>query len=194
MRTIILGGSFDPLHVGHLFLAEEVRLQLGYERVILIPAAEPPHKEPSGATTSAQRLEMLSEAVEDVEGLVVDDCEIARGGRSYTVETVPHVAASYDLTGRPGLIIGDDLLDGFSSWKSYQYLLEMVDIVVAHRRFSQEVAFPFPHRYVNNLILPISSSDIRERVASGRAYRHIVPESVFRYIQRNMLYSRRNMR
>lgn len=192
MRTAVLGGSFDPLHIGHLFLAEELKIELGYERVILVPAAEPPHKRPSGETTSAQRLEMLAEAVSGIPELVVDDCEILRGGRSYTIQTIPLIREKYDLSELPALVVGDDLLEGFSSWKDHEELVEMVNIVVAHRLFSEEVEFGYPHQYLHNLILPVSSSGIRERVASGRAFRHIVPESVFRYIQKNMLYRRRN--
>jgi nicotinate-nucleotide adenylyltransferase len=89
------------------------------------------------------------------------------------------------------MIIGDDLLDGFSSWRGHESLIAMVDILVAHRLSVKELDFSFPHRYVDNLLLPISSSDIRRRVASGRVYRHIVPEPVYKYIERYMLYRRR---
>ncbi len=192
MRTVLFGGSFDPPHIGHLFLAEELLKQLDYERIILVPAAEAPHKEPSGATTSAQRIEMLRSAVAEIDSLVVDDCEIRRGGTSYTVETIPVLLSQYDITGRLALVIGDDLIEGFQTWKDHELLVEMVDIVIAHRTFREKVAFSYQHVYLDNLLLPVSSSEIRARVREGKAYRHIVPESVFRYIEENMLYIQRD--
>lgn len=192
MKTVFLGGSFDPVHIGHLHLAEEVMIQFGYDQVVFVPAAEAPHKEPSGESTSAQRLEMLRAAVEGYLHFIVDDCEITRGGRSYTVETVPVLQARYSPEGRLGMIIGDDLLEGFLKWKAHEKIVEFVDIIVAHRQFVHRVEFAFPHRYVDNLRLPLSSREIRGRVAAGKAYRHIVPEPVFRYIERYMLYRQRD--
>lgn len=192
MRTVILGGSFDPIHIGHLFLAEEVMTQLGYQRVVFIPVAEAPHKSASGESSPEQRLEMLKIATQPYERFVVDDCEIRRGGRSFTVETVPLIRERYRPSGRLGMVIGDDLLEGFEAWKDYEKLLDMIDLVVAHRRFEQRVEFAFPHEYVDNLLLPLSSSEIRRRVAEGKAYRHIVPEPVFGYIEHHMLYRQRD--
>ena len=192
MSTVFLGGSFDPVHIGHLHLAEEVMIQLSYDRVVFVPAAEAPHKAPSGASTSAQRLDMLQAAVKDDRRFIVDDCEITRGGLSYTVETVPILQNRYSPEDRLGMIIGDDLIEGFVSWKSHEILAELVDIIIAHRQFAHRVEFAFPHRYVDNLLLPLSSREIRSRVASGKPYRHIVPEPVFRYIERYMLYRQRD--
>lgn len=192
MKTVMFGGTFDPVHVGHLFLAEELISQLGYERVILVPAAKPPHKETSGETSAAQRLEMLRMSIQGNDRLVVDDCEVERGGQSYTVDTVPAIERTYRPTGPLGLVIGDDLLAGFDGWKEHARLVTMVEIVVAHRVSRARLEFSYPHRYIDNLLLPISSSDIRERIRDGKAFRHIVPETVFSYIERNMLYRQRD--
>ncbi len=192
MKVLVLGGSFDPVHIGHLFLAEEVRRQFEYDEVVFVPASEAPHKEPTGETTDQQRLEMLQLAVEGNKRFLVDDCEIVRGGRSYTVETIPEINERYHPEGRVGFIIGDDLVSGFSSWRSHKTLAGMVDLIVAHREFQERVEFEFPHRYADNLLLPISSSDIRERIAAGKAFQHIVPDPVFRYIERYELYRQRD--
>lgn len=192
MKTVILGGTFDPVHIGHLFLAEELMTQLGYERVILVPAAQPPHKEASGSTTTEQRLEMLRVATDGNDRLVVDACEIERGGQSYTVDTIPVIERAYRPTPPLGLVIGDDLLEVFDGWKEHAKLLSMVEIIVAHRLSSERMTFAYPHRYLDNLVLPISSTDIRERIRRGRAFRHIVPETVFSYIEKNMLYRQRD--
>ena len=192
MRVLVLGGSFDPVHIGHLFLAEEVRCQFGYDRVVFVPAAEAPHKAPSGETTDQQRLDMLKLAVKPNKHFLVDDCEILRGGRSYTVETIPVINERYRPDGRVGFIIGDDLVSGFSTWRSHEELAEMVDLIVAHRQFQERVEFAFPHRYADNLLLPVSSSEIRMRIAAGKAVRHIVPDPVFGYIERYELYRQRD--
>lgn len=192
MKLLVLGGSFDPVHIGHLFLAEEVRCQFGYDRVVFVPAAEAPHKQPTGETTDRQRLEMLELAVKGNKHFLVDDCEIVRGGRSYTVETIPEINERYAPDGRMGLIIGDDLVSGFSSWRSHEQLAGMVEIIVAHRKFEERIEFEFPHRYADNLLLPISSSDIRRRIAARRAVQHIVPDPVFGYIERYELYRQRD--
>lgn len=191
MRTVILGGSFDPVHIGHLFLAEEARRELGYERVIFIPSYKPPHKNLSNDATAEQRLEMLHLACDEWEFATVDDTEIRRGGISYTVDTIPEIVGRYPISGKPGFIIGDDLISGFTTWKSYQLLPQMLDIVIAHRLFESRLEVPFRHLYLHNLLLPVSSSGVRRRVREGRAFRYIVPEKVFHYIESNGLYAER---
>jgi nicotinate-nucleotide adenylyltransferase len=188
MRTAVIGGTFDPVHIGHLHLADELILQAGFERVLFVPTNLPPHKSVSNAATSRQRLEMLEEALCDFPRYCVDAVEIERGGISYTVETIPQLMKRHDITGKPGLVIGDDLVAGFPEWRDYRALLEMVELVIAHRTSAEEVSLDYPHRYVDNLMLPISSSDIRRRIRDHKAYRHIVPESVFRYIESHTLY------
>jgi len=192
MRTIIIGGSFDPVHIGHLFLAEEARCQLGYERVVFVPAFVPPHKNLSNEARPEQRLAMLHACVDSLDSFVVDDTEMLRGGVSYTVDTLPAIIRRYDLREKPGFVLGDDLVAGFTGWKEYRRLPELADLVIAHRFYRERVNFEFPHRYLENLILPVSSSDIRARVRAGSAFRHIVPEGVFRYIVENMLYRQRD--
>ncbi|MFP4179803.1 MAG: nicotinate (nicotinamide) nucleotide adenylyltransferase [Spirochaetaceae bacterium] len=187
MKTVILGGTFNPVHIGHLYLAEEVKLSLNYERVIFIPAYIPAHKEPDHSTTAVQRLEMLRCAVFNTD-FVVDSCEIQRGGVSYTIDTIDQINENYNVTGKPGLVIGDDLVDGFQKWKEWETLIEKVDLIVAHRSYREEVSCEFAHTYLNNLILPISSSDIRARVEKGLSFRYFVPESVFSYIEENKVY------
>lgn len=192
MRTVVIGGSFDPVHIGHLFLAEEARCELGYERVIFIPSHKPPHKNLSNEATAEQRLEMLRLACDEWGFAIVDDTEIRRGGVSYTVDTIPEILRRHSISGNPGFILGDDLLSGFTTWKSHELLPQMVDIIIAHRLFESRLDVPFRHRYLDNLLLPVSSSNIRQRVREGRAFRHIVPDRVFHYIESNNLYGKRS--
>ncbi len=188
MRTLILGGTFDPVHVGHLFLAEEARLRLGYERVVFVPANVTAHRAAKESAPAADRLSMLEAAIGGIPYFEVDDCEISRGGVSYTVDTVAELVARGGLTGKPGLIIGDDLIEGFARWREPERIASLADLIVARRAFQEERRFSYPHVYLANLVLPISSSDIRSRVRSGQAYRHIVPEAVFRDIERTGRY------
>ena len=187
MRTVLVGGTFNPVHNGHLYIGEEVRKQLHYEQILYVPSSIPPHKENTTAVTPLQRLEMLSLALDKNEGNVLDS-EIVRGGISYTVDTVQYLYKTADITGKIGLVIGDDLVEGFKKWHRWEELISMVDLYVVHRKFAAEVSLDIPHTYLENLVLPLSSEDIRKRIAGGKAFRYLVPEPVYFYIKRHGLY------
>jgi nicotinate-nucleotide adenylyltransferase len=188
MKLVILGGTFNPVHVGHLFLAEEVRSLLGYERVLFVPALIPVHKEPDKAVPPSHRLRMLELALEDAPHFILETCELKRGGPSYSVDTVREVLASYPVEGKPGLIIGDDLAGDFHTWKEAEQLAGMVDLIVARRQSTGAAEIDFPCTAVENRLLPVSSSEIRERVRTGRSIRYLTPAAVAGYIERHGLY------
>lgn len=190
MRIAILGGTFNPLHIGHLALADDVRTRLGYDRILLIPANIPPHKELAGGAGAADRLEMLRRAASDTEWLGVEDCEIVRGGVSYTIDTVTYLEEKYalELEGKIGLVIGQDLVPGFSTWKNAAVIAERTDIILALRPGSTGVQFDVPHIPLENPLLTVSSSDIRARISSGKSWRYLVPDPVYRYIVEHNLY------
>lgn len=187
MKTLILGGTYNPVHIGHLYLAEEARTQFGYEQVIFVPSNIPAHKDHDPCISTDHRLEMLRASTEGTD-FIVDECEILRGGVSYTYETLREIHAKYNISGRPGLVVGDDLVEGLSHWKMWSHWHEMVDLIIAHRLYAEQVYCPFRHSYVDNLILPISSSDIRERRRVGKPIRYLVPEPVYQIIIRERLY------
>jgi len=189
VTAAILGGTFNPVHIGHLVLALEAREAFGYDRVILVPANLPVHKDTTPIIAGAHRLAMLRLAIEGCEGLLVDDGELARGGPSWTVDTVAELVPRYGITGRPGLVIGDDLAAGFASWKDAERLAGSVDLILARRSLERHLAFAWPHRLLENTLIAISSSEIRRRVAAGRAVRFLVPESVAAYIGAHGLYA-----
>jgi nicotinate-nucleotide adenylyltransferase len=188
MRAVVLGGTFNPVHYGHLFVAEEARMALGYDTAILLPANQPVHKDTTPVIAPSHRLWMLRLAVAGQDGFIVDGEEIERGGPSYSIDSVEALIARYGIEGKPGFIIGDDLVKGFLSWKNVERLAALVDIIVARRTMDAPPSLGYPHRCVDNPVLPISSSEIRRRIAEGRAVRFLLPDPVLRYIQENKLY------
>lgn len=187
MRLLLLGGTFNPVHIGHLILAEEVRCEFGYDLALLVPSARPPHKAVEGEPGPEERLAMLRLAIAGNPSLAVDDCELSRFGPSYTIDTIRGLGVRYAFEGKPGLVIGDDLAPGFSSWKDPSPLATEADLIVA-RRTGACFELGYPHRLATNRLIPVSSSEIRQRLARGLSIRYLVPETVFAYIQAKGLY------
>ena len=186
MKTVIIGGTFNPVHIGHLMLAEEVRLQEGFERVVFIPSNRPAHKSVDG-TTVDQRLEMLKLALDGYE-VTLETCELARDGISYSIDTVRYLLKHYELTGRPALVLGDDLFETYQTWKDAEELSRLAELLVAHRRYAHEIESPWPHRYMNNKLIEVSSTEVRHRVRAGLAWKPLVPRVVAEYIESHHLY------
>ena len=188
MRLLVLGGSFNPVHVGHLILAEELRSEFGYGLALLVPSLKPPHKGLAEDPGADRRLEMLRLALGEDPSLAIDDCEIRRGGTSYTIDTLRDICERYPIEGKPGLVIGDDLIPGFPGWRLPAELAAAADILCAHRCSAEELPLPFPHRYAHNSLVQVSSSAIRDRIATGEPFRRFLAPSVFNYIVENRLY------
>ncbi len=189
MRTIIIGGTFNPIHNGHLYISEELKLQLGYERVLFIPSNFQAHKSRSDLVSTTNRVKMINLALEN-NTASIDLCEIDRGGVSYMVDTVKDIGSKFSISGKIGLFIGDDLISGMENWHNVDELLKLVDIVVAHRDSEEEYKTVIPHQYLDNVSIHISSSDIRRRIREGRAFRYLVPENVYDYILKKDLYNK----
>jgi nicotinate-nucleotide adenylyltransferase len=189
MTLAILGGTFNPVHLGHLFLAEEAQAKLGYELVVFVPAHIPVHKDMEIEVGAAHRLAMLELAIDGHPGCGIDDCELRRGGASYTIDTVRDILGRYPVEGRPGLLIGDDLVEGFDDWKEAPLLAEMVQLVVGCRVSGRTSRMRYPCVHLNNALLPVSSSQIRDRLRQGLPIQHLVPPGVSEYIADHGLYS-----
>ncbi len=187
MRTIIIGGTFNPVHNGHLYVSEELRIQMGYERVLFIPSNISAHKSGAELVSADHRIEMLKLALAD-SSFLIDQCEIERGGISYMIDTVKSVINRYKVSGKIGLFIGDDLITGLKDWQNVDELLGLVDVVIAHRNSESEHGTNLIYKYINNVTINISSSNIRERIRTGKAFRYLLPESVYSYISDRGLY------
>ena len=187
-RVALLGGSFDPIHLGHLHVAEVVLATGRYDQVLLVPANRPSHK-PGALAAAAHRLTMLRLAIAGRPRLAVSDVEVRRGGVSYTVDTVRQLQRGGAVGARPGLVVGDDLGAELATWREAETLFGMVELLVA-RRAAQPVAPAFPHCRLANHPLPLSSSALRRRVRAGQVIRGLVPDPVAAHILEHGLYGR----
>jgi len=201
MRIGIFGGTFDPIHQGHLRAAEEVRECLELDRILFVPAGHPPHRM-APAVPAADRLSMVRKAVAGNPAFQVSEAEIRRPGKSYTVDTLRQLRSR-----RPSdalvLILGEDQFREIGSWHQPDRLFEFARIVVITRPGVPRLVLDdvltaarlARHRKsVDRLAvscLEISSTDIRERIRSGRSVRYLVPDAVRRHIQRRKLYSKK---
>ncbi len=188
MKLVMLGGTFNPPHWGHLKMADFVRRTCGYDKVVLVPSHQPAHKNVSMGVSPVQRLAMIELAAAEIEKAFVSDCEIKRKGVSYSLDTIRYLKENFPLEGNPGLIIGDDLLPGFHKWYKAELLAEEADLIVLHREDAEKMDFPYPHRYLTNRTIPLSSSLIREKVSRGMDISEDVPAGVLRYISSERLY------
>ncbi len=194
MRIGVFGGTFDPPHLGHLVAAQEIHWQLELDRLLLVPAAVPPHKRDREVSAGAVRLEMLRAAAGDDPRFEVSDAELRRGGASYSVDTL---RALHDAYGGPPpaagielfLAMGADQAAEFDTWREPDAIAELAALALFAR---EGQAVPeLPGRRVAHVTVPtleISSTDIRRRVRAGEPIRYLVPEAVEAIIEREGLY------
>jgi len=192
LKLAILGGSFNPVHIGHLFLAEAALTGLGYDRIILIPAFKSPFKAGVEGASPQDRMDMLTSSIPGDPRLTVDDCEIRRQGVSFTIDTIHEIISRYQPEGKPGLILGDDLASTFGQWQKPAEIAELVDIIIARRISGPESSplanFPYPHKALDNEIMNVSSQTVREKIQSGGNWRYLVPPGARYLIEDRLLY------
>jgi len=192
MNLGILGGAFDPPHNAHLMIAEAARQQLGLDRVRFIPYAAGPHRPEGAVADAADRFEMVVRCIADLEVFEADDREIAQGGTSWTVDTLEAIAAEIP-GGRLTLILGTDQLRLFTTWRSWERILELAELAALRR--GDEVTDdlePVVAARVRAIDLPpmeVSSTLVRAALAAGEDIRHLVPPAVARYIEEHRLYT-----
>ncbi|MDR1863055.1 MAG: nicotinate (nicotinamide) nucleotide adenylyltransferase, partial [Treponema sp.] len=189
MKYAILGGSFNPVHIGHLYLADTVLTRLGYHRIILVPAFQSPFKLGEETASPKDRLDMLAASIAGDPRLTIDDCEIRREGVSYTIDTIADIGKRYRPQGRPALILGDDLAGAFHRWRSAGAIAEQADIIIARRFLGGPApSFPFPYTGLDNEVMNVSSRLVREMILQGGNWRFMVPSGVRDIIESRGLY------
>jgi nicotinate-nucleotide adenylyltransferase len=194
----IMGGTFDPIHVGHLVTAEAVRIEYCLDKVIFIPAGTPPHKLDSPVTPAIHRYIMTVMATYSNPHFFVSAIELERPGPSFTIDTLRAVVAQHDENTEFYFITGADAISELSTWNNVDQVLELCHFVAATRpgciSTLDDVIEHFGaqgRERIHGLATPeleISSTDIRERVKRGRSIKYIVPESVESYILKEALY------
>ena len=212
MRVGILGGSFNPIHFGHLRSAEEVREALRLDLVYFVPAATPPHKSAEGLAPAEHRLQMVRLATKGNRYFMVSDVEIRRAGRSYTIDTVRHFLAAQRGRSTLFLMMGSDAFAELDTWKDCDELVRLSSLVVHTREAAGDTVPPrislaalkrfgyireddhYVHpngqtlSFVPTTIFPVSATLIREKLQSRRSVRYLMPGDVIDYIQRLGLY------
>ncbi len=187
MKIGILGGTFNPVHIGHLILAEEVREKLALDKIIFIPTALPPHKDNLGIAQAADRLKMLKLAIKGNKFFGVSDIEIKRQGRSYTIDTLKELKNKFNQDNLY-FIIGSDLLKYLNEWKDLGEINKMVDFVVATRPGYPLEQIP---AYIHTLAIravDVSGFEVRQCVKENKSFRYLVTDKVFDYINKRKLY------
>jgi nicotinate-nucleotide adenylyltransferase len=212
MKIGIFGGTFNPVHYGHLRSAEDVREAFALDRIYFVPAARPPHKSSEEIATAEHRLSMVELAIADNPFFFASPIELERSGPSYSVDTIHHFLTTLEPS-TLAFIIGSDAFREFASWKEYQEIPSLCDIIVTSRpgetNFSFEQLLPVAlkeafcydsrvsmYRHVSGHLLTlhpirglaISSSMIRTIVRQGRSARYLIPSVIEAYITRQHLY------
>jgi len=182
----ILGGTFNPVHTGHLILAQDALEQFGLDRVLFIPCAHPPHKTPYRLAPASHRIGMLKAALNGDSRFAVSDMEIKRGGVSYSIDTLRELRRMFPKSVLY-FIIGADSLTELHSWRKVGEIQKLC-IFIAMGRPGYVVRSSSNVRLFKGHLVEISSSEIRKRVAEGRRIRHLVPKAVERYIRSRCLY------
>lgn len=205
----VLGGTFDPVHYGHLQLAESALEECGLDKVLFIPAALPPHKDGASVTSFAHRAAMLQLASKTSSRFTCDLIESRLPKPSYTIDTLQQLQKTYGQQVRLFFILGADAFLDIATWKSYQSLLDLVTVIISLREGYQsrvllqllgELGYEKQggNRYrkdsarevciLNSTPAAVSSSSIRSMIRQGEPVHNLIPPNVERYIQKYMLY------
>ncbi len=202
----VMGGTFDPIHIGHLAIAEEARESLQLDRILFVPAGRPPHKPADAVTDPERRFVMVQLAIADNPAFAVSRIELDRAGPSYTADTVESLAVGAEGSGEDDvtaitLILSAETFSDLPEWHEPERILDAARVAVVPREGYPApdpdwLSEAFPGRearvaYLDGPLVGVSSTDIRERVAEGRSIRYLVPPSIEAYIAANHLYRTR---
>ena len=213
MQIGILGGTFNPIHMGHLVIAEEAREAFSLKKVIFIPARIPPHKDVAPVISPEHRVRMVELAIADNPYFEVSDVELRREGPSYSVDTLRQLHTSFRGEAEFNFIVGWDSFEEITTWKDYRELFHLANFIVTNRYEYRSTAFEglmpieirdsfcydrarrrYVHRsghfvaYLDTPLIDISSTDVRRRIREGRTVRYLLPPRVVEYIERKGLY------
>ncbi|MDP4093641.1 MAG: nicotinate-nucleotide adenylyltransferase [Bacillota bacterium] len=198
-RIGISGGTFDPIHYGHLIISEEIRVNFKLDKVIFIPTGKPPHKSQSEVTESEHRFNMVNIAIHTNPSFEVSRIEMEREGYIYTIDTMSRLKAELGESSELFFITGADIVWDLPKWKKPEQLFDLCEMIVAYRPgylkedfFSEieklKIKYGAKINVAETSIIGISSTEIRNRVRAGNSIKYLVPEDVEKYIHDNNLY------
>lgn len=216
MKIAILGGSFNPIHKGHLYLAQQVKEKLGYEKILFVPTFVSPFKQRQLEISDKERLDLIKKAIRPQKAFHIDCFEMKKKGLSYTYDTVLHLSKKYKKQlaketetkyQKIGLIMGFDLLEDFHKWHNYKALAEKVHFIIAKRNLLPEStnkndnekeilaqkaldSFPFSYELLGNEYIAVSSSEIRKNIRDKKDWQNLVPKEIIPYIIKKGLYAK----
>lgn len=189
-RIGLFGGTFNPIHNGHLYLAREAVRELNLDCLYFVPSFMPPHKEMEVNIPASDRLQMVKTAVKGKKPFRVSLFEIQRRGKSYSIETIKYFKRRFGENKEYFFIIGADSLTGFNKWKGYKKLLDLANFAVIPRPGYCLKKIPDGMKVLKLKGLDVSSSVIRGRLRKGLKVAGMVPQSALSYINKKKLYSR----
>ncbi len=188
----LMGGTFNPVHTGHLLIAESVREQFQLDKILFIPTFIPPHKDYKPDITNSDRLKLLSLGIENNSYFEVSDVEFERKKVSYTIETVNLLYSKYEIKNKLHLIVGCDLIDEFHTWKNVDELISKIELIVVDRGDKRVRDYKKRFPFIKEGYAPlfnVTSTMVREKRKKGLSIKYLVPEKVEQYIIDRELYS-----
>lgn len=197
VKSAMFGGSFDPIHLGHLHLIHNVFEKTRYKKFILVPLFANKFKEGYTTSEAQYRLDMIDLSLKDYKKIypndkeieiIVEPCELERGGFSYTDDTVNYLYEKYQFDSKLGLVIGDDLVDSLSKWKNFNLLKEKVKFVICNRSNKKIQLDNIDCEIIDNVIFEDASSTIRALVKENKDFSSLVSPGVFSYVKQHELY------
>jgi len=195
----IMGGTFDPIHIGHLIIGEIVREEYNLDEVLYIPVGDPPHKPSNQVVNARHRCNMVSLAIEDNKYFKLSDMEIKRKGKTYTVDTLKELHDIYGQGARFYFIIGGDTLFEVKSWRRVNDVFKRCTFIVYNRWGFSDESLKEERQYLNETydadilfahgpLIDISSTYIRKAIKGGRTVKYLVPDKVLYYIEEKRIY------
>jgi nicotinate-nucleotide adenylyltransferase len=187
-RIGILGGTFNPIHIGHLAIAQVALQKLDLDKVIFVPCCLPPHKNANTVISAQDRLQMVRLATEENPVFSVSDYEIKKGGKSYSYYTVEHFYKKFHQGTKIYFIIGADALEDLDKWHRINDILKIATFVAVERKGSRLAKSNRKIKYISMPAIDISSSEIRRLLRAGESVKYLMPEKVIKFIKRKKLY------
>ena len=190
MRVGILGGTFNPIHIGHLAIAQTALEKVGLKRVIFVPCHRPPHKGNKRLASPMHRYNMVKLAIGRNPLFAISDFEVKRKKKSYSIDTIKHFKKILPRNAKLFFIIGGDMLSSLKRWKSVDEILSIASFIAVNRPAYKKKENAIPYHSVKMPGLDISSSHLRQQIAQGKSIKYLVPDKVIGYINKQKLYQK----